>query len=194
MPSYGFEFGGRRGLGRNNRLLPLREEEERRAQNQSNSLPNLNLLENLSSGGGQGFGGGLGSTASSTLGGKGGGLAAKNVAGSSSGGLGSSLASAGPWAALAAAIALNENYQGNIGNRGGESFPLEYALTGRSLYKDAPGWGEKADDVVPGLGSGIRTAGLLSSPVDMFRGDTYSDLWDEVKSGGTLGGILKGIF
>lgn len=123
-----------------------------------------------------GFGGLFGGGSSAA----GGGGAAGAGGGSSFGG---AAASAGPWAALAAAIALNENYQGNIGNRDGESFPLEYGLTGRAFYKDAPGWGEKADDIIPGAGSGIRTAGLLSSPVDLFRGDTYKGLWDEAKSG-----------
>ena len=110
------------------------------------------------------------------------------------GGLGSSMAAAGPWAALAAAIALNENYQGNIGNREGEAFPLEYGLTGRAFYKDAPGWGDKADDIIPGLGSGVRIAGGMSSPVDLFRGDTYKDLFKELKSGGVIGGLLRGLF
>lgn len=124
-------------------------------------------------------------SAASGAGASGGGLL-----GGSSGGLGSSIMGAGPWAALAAGILLNENYQGNIGNREGESFPMEYGLTGRALYKDAPGWGEKADEIIPGWGDDIRLAGALSSPVDLFRGDTWSTVWDSLKSGGPLGGLL----
>ena len=108
---------------------------------------------------------------------------------SSAGGLGG-LAGAGWPALLVAGIALNENYQNNIGNRDGESFPLEYALSGRALYKDAPGWADKADSAIPGLGDGIRVAGLTSSPIDLFRGETYSDLWDVAKGGGLIGSLL----
>lgn len=152
----------------------LRNAQKQQASNRSVGAPPLGLVQQFS-------GGGSGSGISGLFGG--GGFGGATGAAGSGSGLGSAAASAGPWAALAAAIALNENYQGNIGNRDGESFPLEYALTGRSLYKDAPGWGEKADEILPGLGSRIRTLGLVSSPVDKFRGDTYKDLWDEAKSG-----------
>ena len=92
--------------------------------------------------------------------------------------MGSALGAAGPWAALAAAILLNENYQSNIGNREGESFPFEYALTGRAFYKDKDVWRDKANDIIPGAGEGINIAGSLSSPFDLFRGDTWSGIFD----------------
>ena len=156
------------------RYVPLREQ-ERQQQSQQDGLPPLGLINQFA--GNNGFLGGLG-----------------GQAGGGSSGAGSTLASAGPWAALAAAIALNENYQGNIGNRDGESFPLEYALRGDAFAKDAPGWAEKANDILPGSGGGIETAGLLSKPWAVADGDTYKGVWDHVKGGGTLGGILKGLF
>lgn len=158
---------------------------------QGGGVPNIGGLTDL-------FGGSLGGAAGAE-GGKTSavaGLGAKNVAGGAAGGggFGSTVSAAGPWALLAAAILGQENYQQNIGNRDDEAFPYETAITGRALYKDAPGWGEKADDIIPGLGSPIRIAGLTSSPVDMFRGDTYKDLWKEAKGGGLLGGLFKGLF
>lgn len=159
------------------RYVPLNEQKPQQ-QSQQGGLPPLGLINQFS--GGNSFFGGLGGQA-------GGGSAA-------GGGTSSALASAGPWAALAAAIALNENYQGNIGNRDDESFTGETALTGRALYKDAPGWGEKADDILPGLGSGIRSAGALSSPYDLVAGDGLSDFWDEAKRGGTIGSIFRELF
>jgi len=133
-------------------------------------------------GGGGWFSGLFGGAGSS-----GGGAAAGGASGYSS------LLSFWPAAVVAAAVA-NENYQGNIGNRDGEGFTGEYGLTGRAFYKDAPGWGEKADEVLPGLGSGVRIAGNLSSPVDLFRGETYKNLWDDLKNGGTVGSIFKELF
>jgi hypothetical protein len=158
-----------------------------------NSAPNaaLDAWTGIGPSGGL-MGSGSGNAALNAWTGVGPGASGASSAGGS--GFGSGMAAAGPWAALAAAIALNENYQGNIGNREGESFPLEYGLTGRAFYKDKEVWGDKADDIIPGLGSGVRIAGGMSSPVDLFRGDTYKDLFKELKSGGMLGGILKGLF
>jgi hypothetical protein len=144
----------------------------------SGSLFGEGGFSSLFGGGSSAAGGGGGAAAGAGGGAAGGGAAGAGGGSSAAGGL----AAAWP-AAIVAAIVGNELYQNNTGNRDGESFPLEYGLTGRAFYKDAPGWGEKADDIIPGLGSGIRTAGLLSSPVDLFRGDTYKGLWDEAKSG-----------
>jgi len=151
--------------------------------------PPIGLIQQFAGGEGGGIGGLFGGGGSSATG-----AAGAEGAGAAAGGGEGALAAAGPWAALAAIIALNENYQGNIGNRDDEKFPLEYGLTGRGAYKDAPGWAEKADEQVEGLGSGIRIAGNLSSPVDLFRGETYSNLWDDLKRGGTVGSVLKGLF
>jgi hypothetical protein len=112
---------------------------------------------------------------------------------SAGGGAGYSLASFWP-AAVVAAIVGNEKYQENTGNRKGEMFPGEQALEGRAFFKDAPVWGDKADSVIPGLGSDIRIAGDLGSPFDLLHGSTYSDLWNNLKSGGILGGLFKSIF
>ena len=58
------------------------------------------------------------------------------AAGSGSGG-GSAMAAAGPWAALAAAIAINESEQNKAGNRpDSRSNRLTEGLTGESLTRD----------------------------------------------------------
>jgi hypothetical protein len=169
------------------------------AQQQS-SMPSINPTQfmDMFGGGGAASGSGTGNAALNAWTGVGPGASSAGGAasGGASGGSGmmSGLASAGPWAALAAAIALNENYQGNIGNREGESFPLEYGITGRAFYKDKDVWGDKADDIIPGLGSGVRIAGGMSSPVDMFRADTWKDVGKELASGGVLGGLIKKLF
>lgn len=172
------------------------------AQQQSSPFSNIDFTSLFSSGAGgmPGFNA-AGASGSTTAGGlpawspmgfEGtGALGSGSSAGGASSGWMSGLGSAGPWAALAAAIIANENYQGNIGNRDDENFTGEYALTGRSAFMDKDVWGDKADDIIPGLGSGIRIAGGMSSPIDMLEGDTWSDIWDELKSGGMLGGMIK---
>lgn len=70
------------------------------------------------------------------------------AAGSGAAGTGgaSALGAAGPWAALAAAILLNENYQKKSGNRDqGTGKQIEHAFTGKVVEDDASVWGEKID-------------------------------------------------
>lgn len=203
----GYNFGS---------YVPL-QQQQRQQQQQSGRMPQINPMQFINQGGQGGglFGGGAAMTptataqasgtvgahaapyagaGSSAAGGYGGGFFSGMFGGGASGAGGaSSLMSFWPAAVVAAAIA-NENYQGNIGNRDNEAFTGEYALTGRAFNKDAKGWGDKADGVLPGLGSGVRIAGNLSSPVDLFRGDTYRDLWKDLKNGGTVGSVLKELF
>lgn len=154
------------------------------------------------SGGGNGigglFGGGMTPTASAQASGTVGAHAAPYAgSGASGAGGGGSMMgglAANPYAWIAAAVLANEKYQNNTNNRKSEAFPLEWGLEGRAFYKDAPKWGAKADKVIPGMGSDIGIAGDLSSPADMFRGSTYSDLWKNAKKGGILGGLVRKIF
>lgn len=185
--------------------VPL--DEKKRQEQQSNQMPSMSPMQYMEMmGGGAPAGGGMpGFSAAGAEGASSaGGLPAWNAAGfeglggsaggsSGGGGMMSGLL-ANPYTWIAAAIAGNELYQNNTGNREGESFPLEYAITGRAAYKDKDVWGDKADSIIPGLGSGIRIAGGMSSPADLLRGDTWSDIGDELKSGGVLGNFLKGIF
>jgi hypothetical protein len=127
----------------------------------------------------------------------GGGASGASSAGGSAASGGSSAFSAivsNPYAWIAAAIAGNELYQNNTGNRDDEKFPLQHAITGRSFYKDKDVWGDKADSVVPGLGEGIRLAGASSSPYDLIAEDGLSEMWDSLKKGGTIGSVFREIF
>lgn len=116
--------------------------------------------------------------------------AGSSSAGASSGGL----AAAGPWAALAAAVVGHNEWADRKGLRDGESFKGEYGLTGRALYKDKDWYAERADKIVPGLGSDINVGASFSSPADLFRGDTWKGAAKSALKGGIVGGLLKKIF
>jgi hypothetical protein len=170
-----------------NQYVPLAQMEKQQS-NQGQSMPSINPMQFMNMGQ---TGGGNAALDAWTGIGPGGGSGASGASGSS--GMMSGLLS-NPFTWIAAAIAGNELYQNNTGNRKGESFPLEYAITGRSAFKDKDVWGKKADSVIPGLGSGLRIAGGMSSPYDMLKGDTWKDIGKELKSGGVLGGLLKKVF
>ncbi len=118
------------------------------------------------------------------------GAGASSAGASSSGGL----AAAGPWAALAAAVIGHNEWAERKGLRDGESFKGEYGLTGRALYKDKDWYAERADKIVPGLGSDINLGASFSSPADLFRGDTWKGAAKSALKGGVIGGLLKKIF
>ncbi|MNL10838.1 hypothetical protein D3C87_1316520 [compost metagenome] len=122
-----------------------------------------------------------------------GGAAAGGAAGGSSGAM-SGLAAAGPWAALAAAVIGHNEWADRKGLRDGESFKGEYGLTGRALYKDKDYYAERADKIIPGLGDSVNIGGSLSSPADMFRGETWKGIGKSALKGGVVGGLLKKIF
>lgn len=121
-----------------------------------------------------------------------GGAAAGGSAGGSSaaGGLGSAAASAGPWAALAAAIAVNE-YNAKKGGFRAEN-DNEYAkdlITGKVVSQDINGrWAPKlfgSSDKM-GLGADMKAAGEASH-LDL------NGTIDNLKNG-TIGKLLKKIF
>jgi len=120
-------------------------------------------------GGATGSGGAGGSMFGSAAG-SGGGSAA-------GGGMGSTMAAAGPWAALAAAIAANESYQNKSGNRpnNNKDYMGELA-TGKVLERDAERylgkWGGKAAGAMTPHGQ-------------------YNMTEDAVKK---IGGLLGGLF
>jgi hypothetical protein len=122
--------------------------------------------------GGTGFGlggslvGGSGAVGGSTFaaGGASGGASGGAAAGGSAAG---GLASAGPWAALIAAIGLNENYQKKTGNREmSHEKQLEHALTGKVVEDDASVWGEKIDS-----GNDLGIKGDMEVGSDFATGD-----------------------
>lgn len=163
-----------------------------------NPMQGMQIAKNFmpaSSGASAAGAGSAGGTASgATAGGTAGGSAAGGAAGSAGGGLSSGLAAAGPWAALAAAIVGHNEWAERKGLRDGENFKFEYGLTGRALYKDKDWYAERADKVVPGLGDDINIAGSMSSPVDLFRGDTWKGIGKSLAKGGVVGGLVKKLF
>lgn len=115
--------------------------------------------------------------------------------GAASGGLGSAASSAGPWAALAAAIVGNELYAKNHGERDGQLFPGADALEGRALVDDVNSrWAPMADKAVPGLGNEFKLGAFGGSPADWFDGKSRSTALKSAVSGGILGNLLKKIF
>lgn len=123
--------------------------------------------------------------------GAGGSLTGTSAAGSSSwlGGL-----YANPYAWIAALAIGNELNADHEGRRDMDSFTGESAITGRSFYRDRDHMREQGNKIFDGWGDDIGIAANFSSPIDLFRGDTWSDAWDSAKRGGTLGGIIRKIF
>lgn len=122
------------------------------------------------------------------------GSAAGGSAGGAASGAGSALGAIGPWAALAAFGVAQDQWAKKKGLRDGEKFRGEYALTGRSPFKDAPYYAKKADKVVPGMGDEIMLASAFSSPVDVLNGKGLKRAKDAIKGGGTVGKLLKKVF
>lgn len=90
--------------------------------------------------------GGTGTVGGSTFAAGAGGSAAGGGAAAGGSAAGGGLAAAGPWAALIAAIGLNENYQKKSGNRDQGTYKqIEHAITGKVVEDDASVWGEKID-------------------------------------------------
>ena len=138
--------------------------------------------------GGGAMGGGVagGGELGAMLGGSGGATGASGASGAgSAGGGGSAFASAGPWAALAAAVIANEYSANEAGRRPeNESQWARDALTGKVTTYDAPYLTQKVfgkDQF--GLGGDIIGGAELST------GD-FSNAWDAFKNQGTIGKIL----
>lgn len=117
----------------------------------------------------------------------GGGASAGAAGGSSAGGM---LASAGPWAALAAAILINENEAREGGYRDEDDW--EYAkdlFGGKVLSQDInERWSPKlfGDDDY-GFGGDMEVFGELST-LD------FSNAWDKLKNDSTIAKLLKKVF
>lgn len=111
-----------------------------------------------------------------------------STAGASSG-VGGSIAAAGPWAALAAAVLAHNKWATNK-----DMHTNSDAIMGRALYKDADWYQPRLNDKVDGLGDEVKFGSLGSSPIDLFRGKTWSDAAKYGLSGGILGAAIKKLF
>ena len=109
-------------------------------------------------------------------------------AGAGAAGGASSLASAGPWAALIAAIVGNESYQKKKGNRSEGSKYWTDLLTGNKIVeRDADTLGEKID---PGNKIGLKGDWQVAGDLTSFD---FSNAFKGLKD--TFGGkLIKGIF
>lgn len=134
---------------------------------------------------GAGFASGIGSGV-----GAGGGAAGGGAAGAASGGIGSMAASAGPWAALAAAIYGNEKSAKDGGyRREGTDYAKDLA-TGKVLYQDVDQrWAPKlfGENDKMGFGGDMRAASALGS----FQ---PKKALDHFKDDSSIGKLLKKIF
>ena len=87
--------------------------------------------------------------------------------GGAGGGFGSAAASAGPWAALAAAVAYNEDRQREYGNRAeSRTERAQDMVTGKALGRDAERYGDK----VGGAGGrSVEWMGDMGHPEGIFN-------------------------
>lgn len=118
-----------------------------------------------------------------------GGSAAGGGGAGASSGAGSALAAAGPWAAMAAAIGVHHMWAKNKGMHDNQD-----ALLGRAFYKDADWYQPRLNEKVDGLGDEAKLASLGSSPVDLFRADTWKSAAKLAAKGGIIGSALKKLF
>jgi len=108
-------------------------------------------------------------------------------AGGASGGAGG-LSAAGPWAALAAAVFMNEKYQRKHDNRDTGSKGMFDLLSGNKIVeRDADTWGEKIDS---GNKLGLKGDYQLAGDITSFD---FSNAFKGLKN--TVGGkLLRGLF
>lgn len=91
----------------------------------------------------------------------------QGAGGGGGGGGGEALSSAGPWAALAAAIAYNEDRQRSAGNRpDSRGERLQDGLTGKSLERDMDRYGDKIGGVG---GNMLKVGGKMGHPEGVFN-------------------------
>lgn len=140
-------------------------------------------------GGASQVGAGAANGASSGIGSLTGGAGAGASGGGAAGGS-SWLASAGPWAALAAAILVNENEAREGGYRDEDDWEYAKDLFGGKVMSDDINyrWSPKlfGDDDY-GFGADMEIAGELSSW-------DFSNAWDKLKNDSTLAKLLKKVF
>lgn len=181
---------------RRNQELMMLSQPKQQQQQSGGPMGGMNPMSMMGGQGGMGsmFGGGSAGAAS-------GGGSAAGAAGASGGSAGGSAAASGAsslmsfWpAAVVAAAVGNELNAKHEGRRDSDAFTGESALTGRAMYKDADHLTEQGNKIFDGLGDGWGLAANMSSPLDLFRGDTWSDAWDHAKRGGVLGGLVRKIF
>lgn len=119
----------------------------------------------------------------------GGGAGAGTSAGAGGSSAGGAMAGAAPWVGLAAAIGSHHMWAKNKGMHDNQD-----ALLGRALYKDADWYQPRFNDKVDGWGDEVKLASLGSSPVDLFKANTWSDAAEQAAKGGILGAALKKLF
>lgn len=155
----------------------MRQEEERRRKEQQEAeerqrlhmqqMEAQQMRQQQANQGPAGMNGGVSPMMASQISGMGGGSAAAgggsaaggSAAGGSAAGGGSALAAAGPWAALAAAVLVNENYHNKDGRRpDSKAAWLRESLTGESAAKDTQYWGDKIGGPV---GDNIKSGGKM---------------------------------
>lgn len=164
----------------------MRQEEERRRKEQQEAeerqrlhmqqMEAQQMRQQQANQGPAGMNGGVSPMMASQISGMGGGSAAagggsaaggsaagSGAAGGSAAGGGSALAAAGPWAALAAAVLVNENYHNKDGRRpDSKAAWLRESLTGESSAKDTQYWGDKIGGPV---GDNIKSGGKIMERV-----------------------------
>lgn len=135
---------------------------------------------------GGGMGGGFGTITQGA-----GGSAAGGAGG---GGMGSMLSSAGPWAALAAAIYMNEKDSDKKGLRDKDPWGrTKDTLTGKVLVDDIEGkWGPKLDDWTGGKFSDSGLKGDWVGGAKIAGGNLKGGLQDLYKEG-IAGKVVKGL-
>lgn len=153
------------------------------------------MMQMFSSQGGAGGGAGAGAGAGAAGGAEAGAGAGAGAAGGAGGagaaggaGGGSFMAGGGPFV-IAAAVAAHHMWAKNKGMHDDKD-----GIMGRALYKDADWYQPRANSKVDGMGDEIKLASLGSSPVDLFRKDTWTEAANLAAKGGILGKALKKLF
>jgi len=138
-----------------------------------NPMQGYNMYQQFAGGGAGGSGAATGATGSAA-----GSTSAATGAGSGAAGSGSGfMAAAGPWAALAAAIAANETWANSEGRRPDDfGEHMGDLFTGKVLERDAEALG---DSVGGPMGEVIETAGQLAHPKGQY--DVAVDVVDKGK-------------
>jgi len=168
------------------------EERQRQMQRQQQSSPAMGGMGGMDPSMMSGMmGGGASSPAAGGITGGGAGAAGAGAggAGASGGSAGASgLASFWPAAVVAAIVGHNEWAKKK------DLHTDKDGIAGRALIKDSVYYQEKGNEKLDGLGDEWRLAAQGSSPVDLFKGDTWKTAASLAAKGGIVGKALKKIF